>query len=73
MVEIVKLGSTHNEFNILPVSGIVGLEVMNTFGTVKVLESSLKGPVFFRKGEIPPQKEMSTYYLSACFAGSLAT
>ena len=71
MVEIVKLGSTHNEFNILPVSGIVGLEVMNTFGTVKVLESSLK--VCFRKGEIPPQKEMSTYYLSACFAGSLAT
>ena len=45
MVEIVNLGSILNELNVFP--GIVGLEVMNTLGTVKVLDSNLTGPVFF--------------------------
>ena len=48
MVEIVNLGSILNELNVFP--GIVGLEVMNTLGTVKVLDSNLTGPVFFSNG-----------------------
>ena len=49
---MVNLSSVHNQFKFPDISGMLGLQLMNTLGTAKVLGSNLTGPVFFFKRKI---------------------
>ena len=63
-LEMVHLGSVHNEFKFFSVSGTLVLEAIKMTGTVKVLGSNLT-EFFFFKLIIPFQLFLSAFVLIA--------